>query len=579
MAIQSLNEPAYLREEPPIPIRPNDARLETMLITGRTERELFHIGNCLNRPAWVSESKVVPADLIDFEARGILEVWRSIETDNVDELVSAIEKRSDLLASMESRGANSARLRIMELADDFVDSAYPGTIARTIRKDAITDKIRRDARRLAEGGDPSIVAEINSAAEALHGVDGIDRDQADGNVDADHYRVLHFANIEPNLVSNDLVKGVLGRESIVVMYGASGSTKSFCATEIGLAVASGQPWRGRHSRRGTVVYVAAEGARGMQNRLYGSRQHLAIGSAEKVDFLLVPSVVRLVEETPDVDRFVRTIQEISGKGVDLVIIDTLSQSMPGADENGPKDMTAAIAAAQRIRDELGATVLIVHHSGKDVAKGARGHSSLRAATDTELEVKQDADGLCRVRATKQKEGETGDEWLHRLEQIEIGSDENGDPVTTAIVKPVSSKDAAEITTDRRSLLGKKNSLAAAAVEACLDLGRMDKQVRIPSDALAASGYLALIDELGWDRAVPIFGYMRRDVVSLLVARYEDGDEERRESDEDATLAADERKRVSDKKRNSAKRRIDKAIEAGLMVAHEEWVWMKESERA
>lgn len=395
------------------------------------------------------------------------------------------------------------------------------------------------------------------------------------------YRVVRFADIEANLSNNDIIKGVIARQSIAVLYGPSGSTKSFCATEMGLAIASGQPWRGHRTKRGRVVYVAAEGARGMLNRLHGARMHLALGPAERVDFLLVPSTVRLVEDTPDVDRFVQTIRMEAGDGAALVIIDTLSQSMAGADENGPKDMTAAIAAAQRIRDELAAAVLIVHHSGKDVAKGARGHSSLRAATDTEMEVQQEADGLCRIRATKQKEGETGAEWLHRLEQVEIGADEDGDPVTTAIVRPIGTQEAAELTAAARSASGKHNRLTTEAVKACLDLDRMGKRERIPRNALASSGYLAFVSEQDWDVDVPVYGQKRRDVISLLVERYEGGDgsdDARRESDGDATDGAEDRKKLADKRRNAAKRRISKAIDMDALVGFGEWVWLKERER-
>jgi len=254
------------------------------------------------------------------------------------------------------------------------------------------------------------------------------------------YQMLRFGSTKPTLVNNDIVEGVLARESIAVMYGQSGSTKSFVAIEIGLAVASATPWRGHVvKQRGRVVYVAAEGGREMHNRLVAAHQNYELGPADAVDFWLVPSVVRLIEDSPDVDRFVRTVSELAGaEGAALVIIDTLSQSMAGGDENGPKDMSAAIAAFQRIRDELGAAVLIVHHSGRRFWSSF-GHSSLRAATDTDLEVTQTADGLYRIRATKQKEGVTGAEWLHRLEQVEVGRDEDGEAVTSAIVRPIGGK--------------------------------------------------------------------------------------------------------------------------------------------
>ena len=158
------------------------------------------------------------------------------------------------------------------------------------------------------------------------------------------YPIFRLCDITPSLANNYLIKGLIDRETLIVMYGRSGSGKSFLATDLGLAIASGQPWRGNRTRRGRVVYVAAEGAKGMKNRLYGASQNLACSSVAAVDFHLVPSVVRLTEDEPDVDRFVRTILDKCGNGADLVIIDTLSRSMTG-DENTSKDMMAAVAAA------------------------------------------------------------------------------------------------------------------------------------------------------------------------------------------------------------------------------------------
>ena len=87
-----------------------------------------------------------------------------------------------------------------------------------------------------------------------------------------------------------------------------------------------------------------------------------------------------------------SIRERHGR-VALVVVDTLARAMTG-NENPPDDMGKFVAACGRIREACEGHVLIVHHSGKDLAKGARGHSSLRAATDVELEVTNGQDGGC-----------------------------------------------------------------------------------------------------------------------------------------------------------------------------------------
>src|SRR5690606_24492906 len=140
--------------------------------------------------------------------------------------------------------------------------------------------------------------------------------------------------------------------------------------------ACGIPWRGIRTRRARVVYVAAEGARGVQNRLEAMGRRKALGDPSKISFFVVPDVVRLTSNSGDVNDLVAAVRAAVGPdGVDLVVIDTLSRAIAGLDENSSEAMTGAVAAADRIRAELGAAVLLVHHAGKDETRGARGHSS------------------------------------------------------------------------------------------------------------------------------------------------------------------------------------------------------------
>lgn len=80
--------------------------------------------------------------------------------------------------------------------------------------------------------------------------------------------------------------------------------------------------------------------------------------------------------------------------------------------------------------------MLIHHSGKDVARGARGHSSLRAAVDTEIELTRDEIGLITAEVTKQRAGPTGYKFAYSLRQIGLGRDQDGGPVTTCLVEPV-----------------------------------------------------------------------------------------------------------------------------------------------
>ncbi len=121
----------------------------------------------------------------------------------------------------------------------------------------------------------------------------------------------------------------------------------------------------------------------------------------------------------------------------LVVIDTLSRALAGGNENAPDGMGAFVRNIDRIRTETGACCVLVHHTGKDGSKGARGHSLLRAAVDTEIEIVRGTgaggDKLIHATLTKQKDAEAGAVFGFRLEPVRLGTDEDGDAITSCVV--------------------------------------------------------------------------------------------------------------------------------------------------
>jgi hypothetical protein len=107
--------------------------------------------------------------------------------------------------------------------------------------------------------------------------------------------------------------------------------------------------------------------------------------------------------------------------------------MPGADVNSGKDVGAALAQCKRINVKTGAMVLLVHHSGKDAGKGARGWSGLRAAADVELEITRKENDRA-IKVTKLKDGQDGASMGFKLHTVTLGEDEDGDDITSCIVE-------------------------------------------------------------------------------------------------------------------------------------------------
>ena len=246
--------------------------------------------------------------------------------------------------------------------------------------------------------------------------------------------ILYFDDITPQIDAQDFVENLLVRESMAVVYGQSNSGKTFFVSDLALHVAAGKPWNGREIEQGGVLWLAMEGAHGIQNRVTAWRQAHEIGAS--IPFAVVPVALNLLD--PDADTqplidLVNTATERMGCPIVLIVVDTLSRAMAGGNENAPDDMGAIVSNGTKIQQTTKAALAWIHHSGKDDARGARGHSLLRAATDTEIEIT--AEGAQHVaRVTKQREMDCSGEFTFRLKVIELGINKRGKPVTSCVVE-------------------------------------------------------------------------------------------------------------------------------------------------
>ena len=225
-----------------------------------------------------------------------------------------------------------------------------------------------------------------------------------------------------------IIKGVLPKAGLGVIYGASGSGKSFMILDMLASIAEGIPWRGFRVNKARVIYVAAEGAAGLRRRTQALTRERKI-SVENIGVIAdAPNL--LADE--DAEGLVDALCRFKG---DLIVIDTLAQAMPGGDENSSKDMGGLLERARRIHDRTGGMVLLIHHAGKDAARGARGWSGLRAAADFEAEVTRDGEARV-LKLTKLKDGNDGLSFGFRLKQVDLGRDDDGDPLSSCVIEHV-----------------------------------------------------------------------------------------------------------------------------------------------
>ncbi len=226
------------------------------------------------------------------------------------------------------------------------------------------------------------------------------------------------------------VKGLLQRRDLALVYGPSGCGKTFLIADLLARIAAGSSWRGRRTAGALAVYVAAEAGASSVKRFIAVRENVLGEAREQGVLLAILTRGANLLDALDVDALLEQLQQLSrdlGAPICVVCFDTLSRSMPGGDENG-EGMTALIGVADRIRHELGAAVIFVHHSGKDPSRGARGHGSLYAAADLVVAVSEGA-----AVVEKLRDGVSGERFAFRLEPVVLGEDSDGDPITTCII--------------------------------------------------------------------------------------------------------------------------------------------------
>ncbi len=211
-----------------------------------------------------------------------------------------------------------------------------------------------------------------------------------------------------------LVRDVLPEGDLAMMFGASGSGKTFMAMDMAMAIASGYDWRDHPTEKGPVFWIAAEGAGSVRNR--------ALAYAKYNQIELEDSDLWIVGDTPSLSdvAHVRTLGEHAHRlKPRLVVIDTLAAASGGANENSGEDMSVVMAACRALHKISGGLVLLIHHSGKDRDKGSRGWSGIKAAMDTEIEVALEKTGERVAVITKQRDGEADIQYPFRLVPVNL----------------------------------------------------------------------------------------------------------------------------------------------------------------
>lgn len=222
------------------------------------------------------------------------------------------------------------------------------------------------------------------------------------------------------------VRNVLPAQGLAAIFGPSGSGKSFLGIDLLAAMAEGQDWFGYRVTATPVVYVCLEGEGGIRGRVQAWEAHHGRELPQALGIILSDFKLTSMDDVQDLAAVVPP------GGV--VVVDTLNRAAPLMDENSAADMGLVLERAKRLQAATGGLVLLIHHTGKDVSRGMRGHSSLFAALDAAIEVQRDGDRRT-WRVAKSKDSTDDKTHAFRLALETVGTDEFGEPVTSCVVVP------------------------------------------------------------------------------------------------------------------------------------------------
>jgi phage/plasmid primase-like uncharacterized protein/KaiC/GvpD/RAD55 family RecA-like ATPase len=294
---------------------------------------------------------------------------------------------------------------------------------------------------------PSIEGDANDYAQAGHDLAGLLIQQTGSEV-MDKLKVVFGDQLGSEYEAPDeLVEGLMTIGSSVVVYGDSNSGKTFWALSVATAIATGTDCYGRKTDPGLVVYLASESPSSIRSRMQAIKKYHGC-TLENLAMVPVPmNFYNGDQDAQDVIELVRAIEQIKGKRVRLIIGDTLARMSAGANENSGEDMGPVMARFDQVAQSTGAALMIIHHNGKDAAKGARGWSGIRAHIDTEIEVTE-KEGTRSVTVTKQRElPSKGDTIYFKLEIIEMGTTKFGGAATTCVA--IQDEDSNATTTPKK----------------------------------------------------------------------------------------------------------------------------------
>lgn len=237
--------------------------------------------------------------------------------------------------------------------------------------------------------------------------------------------VTTFASLDE---ADWIIEDIIPQGELVVVFGEPGCGKTFLSLDMAMSIARGIEWERKATTLGRVIYICAEGTHGFKKRTLAYLVHHRIDISQPLALDVIPNSPDFLSDF-DVPYLAKAI--LKNDPPSVIIVDTFSRVMAGGNENSGEDMGQAIQQCKILHQLTSAIIILIHHSGKDGAKGARGWSGLLGACDTEIEVRKIGNSH-KAKITKQKDGEMGHEWGFDLLQVDLGRSPKGKMITSCV---------------------------------------------------------------------------------------------------------------------------------------------------
>lgn len=277
-----------------------------------------------------------------------------------------------------------------------------------------------------------------------------------------------------------LVRDFLPRGVTAMVFGPSGAGKSFICVDMIMHICLGSEWHGHKTYPHGVMFWALEGQTGISQRV--KAWSMENGDPGDLPLSILTKKIDLVNDAKAVENIVSEIKAhnfIFDVPVGVIVLDTMARAMPGSDENSSKDVGTFLDRITDITTLTGVTVLLVHHTGKDVDRGARGWSGIKGAMDTEIELRK-LDKNIKLTTLKHKDGPVGHHLDFKLHPIPIGQDDEGYPITSCVVLSIEPDNSPREA--GYSLKGPAKIAWQALTQSLLDDGEKRVHSNIPNNA-------------------------------------------------------------------------------------------------